>query len=953
MSTTTQILFNSPALHSLKRDQLVKLCKIHGLKAGGKNNTLIARLRLRARTLPLDDPLGTPTPSDSPDAKPCADTEDEASDDSREGTPINNTLSRPSEQWEVVMDTIAEVDEETLRSRGASDRQVSEFGTTTSKVASVTSSLRAIANSLGLKRNLSKTSGNTSSSSSLSSEVVQSSSTLPTSDPNEPPVEPIPGQSNLQGLPAPSAARLSLSQEPTTTTIRLVSNPATNLELLLSPPKLKPFTTSFDLVPATPGATGSSSVPVWPCSPSGAARESLYPAIPTFGDLYKQQSLQSAQYDSSDMDIDIDMPGGLVAPSVRKPTPGKAHAGARFNTGATPKSSEKPSAEPVDVFSPAPKPQKASIRARLDIPRSEPFVFGSSLPQHNMSNLQFRTATHSVLDEMNKRLAEEGVEAVDADLLNNRRTTTEESVEKQESNGPLRIGDVFEKIHQKEFGKMDSITSHYAAKRGAQSTASQPILSKKRKASLAVKERPSGVPAARHRPNGSRVASGASLITSPGVFSEEGDKVDEVADRRMSKRPRVEREESDAPAQPDRTSIALPPGPEEEAQKQKEREAIRRRLEHNKATRRSSMGRPSLGRAPSRESKAKPARFGFFASAKSLVQNVWNRGAGSKAPSTIPVSKSVQPKGETKTLPRSTEAKKSYMVPTPSLNPPGSSAAANPKSSTVAGYGQSHNRGSSLIGFSSLGRKTGLAANNSRVSSMEAKSNGMNSAANLQKQASCIPRSRTTSTFMAPTASSLARMSNVARIPSSTATHNENSTLTKASSSKQRLAMSPQPGATMEQVTNSPRHPAHSPRPAKIFSQPLSPPPAHAPMSLTAAATRIVSATAKERSSSSVKPSVLPKPKVLAGRRPRISRSKVIARLASQRAAGTHSSASAGTRKAGGKVRSSMSAEAAGKTRQSYNGARGGDMLMSAKKRVRQSEHARRKSRVVSGEEGG
>ncbi|KAG6380290.1 hypothetical protein JVT61DRAFT_8398 [Boletus reticuloceps] len=418
MSTTTQILFNSPALHSLKRDQLVKLCKIHGLKASGKNTALIARLRLRARTLPLDDPLSIPTPSDNPDAKPCADSEEEASDDSREATPINNTPSRPSEQWEVVMDTIAEVDEETLRSnRGASDRQVGEFGTTTSK-ASVTSSLRAIANSLGLKRNLSKTSGNTSSSSSLSSEVVQSSSTLPTSDPNEPPVEPIPGQSNLQGLPAPSAARLSLSQEPTTTTIRLVSNPATNLELLLSPPKLKPFTTSFDLVPATPGGAGSSSVPVWPCSPSGAARESLYPSIPTFGDLYKQ-SLQSAQYDSSDMDIDVDMPGGLVAPSVRKPTPGKAHAGARFNTGATPKSSEKPSAEPVDIFSPASKPRKAPTRARLGIPRSEPFVFGSSLPQHNMSNLQFRTAADSVLDEMNKRLAEEGVEAVDADLLNN------------------------------------------------------------------------------------------------------------------------------------------------------------------------------------------------------------------------------------------------------------------------------------------------------------------------------------------------------------------------------------------------------------------------------------------------------------------------------------------------------------------------------------------------------
>lgn len=137
MSTTTQILFNSPALHSLKRDQLVKLCKIHSLRASGKKKELIERLQLHAKTLPLDDPLSIAIRSDNPDAKPAADSEDETSDYSREGnasTSINNTPSRPSEQWEVVMDTIAEVDEETLRSnRGASDRQVGEFGTTTSK----------------------------------------------------------------------------------------------------------------------------------------------------------------------------------------------------------------------------------------------------------------------------------------------------------------------------------------------------------------------------------------------------------------------------------------------------------------------------------------------------------------------------------------------------------------------------------------------------------------------------------------------------------------------------------------------------------------------------------------------------------------------------------------------------------------------------------------------------
>lgn len=385
---------------------------------------------------------------------------------------------------------------------------------------------------------------------------------------------------------------------------------------------------------------------------------------------------------------------------------------------------------------------------------------------------------------------------------------------------------------------------------------------------------------------------------------------------------------------------------------------------------------------------------------------MWNRGAGSKAPANIPVSKPARPKEETKTLPKSTEAKKSIVVPgssdapplnsqmkrirsdssntsvqlnapgrstlaapvisgegegtatssriwkspTPLFNPPGSSAATNARSSTVAGYGQSNKRGSSLVGFSSLGRKTGLAANNSRVSSIETKSNTSTSETNLPKHTTGIPRSRTTSTLMAPTASSLAKTINHSRIPVSTASHSENSTLTRTTSSKQPFAMSPQPSATLEQITNSPRSPAHSPRPAKIFSQPLSPPPVGPPMSLTTAATSIVGRSARGTSSSPVKPSMPPKAKVLPGRRPRISRSKVIARLASQRAAGASSSATAGTPKPGGKVRSSMGAEVAGKT-QSYSGARGGGLLMSAKKRVRQSEHARRRSRAIGSEE--
>ena len=111
-------------------------------------------------------------------------------------------------------------------------------------------------------------------------------------------------------------------------------------------------------------------------------------------------------------------------------------------------------------------------------------------------------------------------------------------------------------------------------------------------------------------------------------------------------------------------------------------------------------------------------------------------------------------------------------------------------------------------------------------------------------------------------------------------------------------------------------------------------------MSLTAAATSIVDQSAEEKSTLSVKPSDLSKAKVLPGRRPRISRSKVIARLASQRAAGAGPSVNAGTQHSGGKMRSNVSAEVAGKTRQSYAGTRGGDMMMSAKKRFRQSEQA-------------
>lgn len=143
MSTTTQILFNSPALHSLKRDQLVKLCKIHSLKANGKNKDLIERLQLHAKALPPDDPLSIAPRSENHDAGSIADSEDKGPDyHGGESSTRAYDMPRPSEQWEVVMDSIAEVDEDTkstLRSnRGAPNAQAGEFGTHASKGPSLT-----------------------------------------------------------------------------------------------------------------------------------------------------------------------------------------------------------------------------------------------------------------------------------------------------------------------------------------------------------------------------------------------------------------------------------------------------------------------------------------------------------------------------------------------------------------------------------------------------------------------------------------------------------------------------------------------------------------------------------------------------------------------------------------------------------------------------------------------
>lgn len=161
------------------------------------------------------------------------------------------------------------------------------------------------------------------------------------------------------------------------------------------------------------------------------------------------------------------------------------------------------------------------------------------------------------------------------------------------------------KLGQEAFNKMESIVQ-YAQKRAK---APEPILSKKRKSSLVVKERKAGE-AGRRRKSGLKVARrSAKARAIPGGFGDEDEDEDEeeqdVGQRRRSKRPRLETEATvelePQPSNSGETDKIIPDADtgKEEERKRKERELIRKRLEYNKTKRRSSMGRPSLaGRVP-------------------------------------------------------------------------------------------------------------------------------------------------------------------------------------------------------------------------------------------------------------------------------------------------------------------------------------------------------------------
>ncbi|EIN14566.1 hypothetical protein PUNSTDRAFT_140827 [Punctularia strigosozonata HHB-11173 SS5] len=1063
MDTHTQILFNSPALHSLKRDQLLKLCKTHGVKASGKNVEIIERLRQHGLQLQKG---ASSTSTAVPDSNAASTSEASASPPSRASSEpesdnfhlnVNPSygMPRPSEQWEIVMDTIEELDEAsqgTLNSHKSLNRlgagASGEFGiagsTGSKSSSSVSSSIKALATSLGLKRGAStKSTGSTgifpsvppstasspsktyaipSASNGPSGELTLTSVPYTSTSAAGPPVTdhfvwgddgarreslnaPLPGTVHRPGAPAPSGnVRLSMgtSGQAGSTTVRLVSltssssettdntsaapSAANGLSIWDSPPKLPAFQTTFDLIMGTPGGIPSAwPQAAWPTSPTPA--KNLYPALPS-----DPQPMANVQ---AEADVDMGMPGGfegsaspLTALHISSPQSATTANATAYTVDGTAHTRT----SVMDLF---PPPPSASDTAAPRTPsQSQPFVFGSPAPEHNVSNQQFAQAANIVLAEMNARLGLTGNAAVTTDILN---------VKKFEGSalqaGPKTSRDKFgyDKAHQEVFEKMEGIAEY--TQRRANAGARVGI---KRKSDVLG---PNRGPAGRRSSTARVISNGTRKKMLPGSFGDDMDD-DEPQDenRRMSKRARVSLDqvtrqgtEPCAPAQDDQAD------PEDELRRQKEREAIRRKLELNRARRRSSRGMPvprtSIGRVGQPPPVTK-GRFGFLGAAKSFVGKVWgtkastdNSAAQKKAqlpsnaktvnqPATAPAAeqrkKLFKPAPSTKIGPApstdgSVRSSRSSMASRPSTAPSARRSIVGAARQSSAGTAGSRVPGStgtmtsvkaafrtSVAGVNSLGARNSSAGNQltSRPSSLGARS-ALTRTDSPKIGSSCTSNRvsevaspngaeiKRVSRLLAPTASSLAKMQSAVRP----------STHASASGSTSRLTGTKQ---ALEPITN-----AAEPRPpGVIFSKPIS----MSAAALTSPTTKIPSPVGKSlahraedagvsNGSENLGPSLVRSPQPRAAgpiRKPRISRSKVIAKLGAQRSTNPPgpSTRPSGGKSSGTRTRSSMGAAVAdrkslgGAGRVSASGADNG-VALSAKKKARQSEYARRRSQAA------
>ncbi|KAK1236240.1 hypothetical protein PQX77_000502 [Marasmius sp. AFHP31] len=987
-ATTTEILFNSPALHSLKRDQLVKLCKIHSIKASGKNVELIAKLKAVAETLPKDSALSI-----------AARSEEEPDED-------------VDEEGDQKMDTIAELGGGSSSQGTLASHRSGEFGTTSSKgtmssSSSVTSSIKALASSFGLKRSMTtkSTLSTVSSASTLPplpvfpkpsnypgndelDRYAKPYSAIPEPSPSSKPKldnfapdsipsaehlakfdfnnaaepEPLPGHILRPGAPAPANARLSLGQTPATpggkrksgatTTIRLIANQASDSDDLPSvfswggqhdgpaTPQLKPFKPTFDLVMGSPSAEG----------------QKIYPALPMDDLIYGSPSAKASK------EAKQTLPGGMPTSTS--------------------------TSNPASALSPPPNEPK--------------FIFGSPDPRKrpSVTNEDFRATASSVLDEINKRLQKEGVETINSNITTTFRPGMVNEDGSPRAVKPLPKGrgvvtDRFDRMHEKQFAKMEGIGGYADRKAAvAASSTGAPVVGRKRKSSvLGPADGDPGL-----------VGKKKSKPAVPGGFGDEEDD-DEDEEERGGKKARVEF------AEDERDVEELQ---EEQERLRKEREAVKRKLAMNRERRRSS-GRPSVGRVstgprrstlrlqkpPPKPAPASKSRFGFgFVStaAKSLVRGVWGGSKKEKPTTQVAVSTTTT----TTTSVAASNAAPSKAQPKPSIgsmgpppvpvagghrrktssgtNPPpppkrgasGSMGTVSSTTSRASAAGTSRSpipppmrNGTTSTRTSSIGAPTSTTGTaSSRMSSRPSGSvrgsmtqnSTMSSTKSRTSGSTNFLPSNTGSRLLAPTASSLAK-----------AQGSVNKLRQVAPVPQTKPTTSPSASRVFDSLTNNDttvsKLAALPSTPGKIFSKPLVVPPG----SGIPSPVRNGAATTNQPTAAGAAPA---RQRSLMGRKPRISRSKVIARLASQRVASGSSTVSSATTNSNGSTaaRSSLGPRLGGAAPRKSVGARrshvgvgaGGRresresaVMMSAKKRVRQSEYARRRSRASAVGPGG
>lgn len=502
-ATATDILYNAHALHALKRDQLLKLCKAHGLKSSGNKADLVAALQFHARAL-----AATADPDNLTAIQPTVPEDDE--DDtpllrrSPRRSPRKHTQGKPTGSG-TVMDALGEAEEsDSLReSTIASMRSgvTGELGTNGSKGefcvfailcastiltnsvgSGISNSLKSFASSLGLKR-------------TPNQRIFSPAPALSPSDPKsaKPPTpapppstdegHSIPGAASRPGAPAPDEvdARLSLGAgvggAGPSTTVRLVASSSSlankGAGTADSVPVLRAFTTAFDL-----DLEDENEV------------QKLYP------DLFDEDAQEEGDEEDmpgaysaaaveallSDHNSDTDMPGGFASSS--------------------PSDKDDQPAEEADT----PRPIMSS---------KAPYVFGSPSPPASATKAGFSNAADSILAEMNRRLLDAGGTVLSPSALKRPLAPLPGSV----MDG-LRVSeddDRFGKTHNNLFNRMESIRDAVEKREG-----------KKRGSEAIVPTRPKATTSKRVR-----VAEGAAA--GPSITRVDEQEEDEEAARRHEK----------------------------------------------------------------------------------------------------------------------------------------------------------------------------------------------------------------------------------------------------------------------------------------------------------------------------------------------------------------------------------------------------------------------------------